>query len=310
MNAPMNPPDTTAALEHARRERHKGILFAASAYVMWGFIPLYFKPLAEVAPLEIIAHRVVWCVLLLGLFQIFGTSRGSVLRVLRQPKTMGLLALSATLIATNWLIFVYAVATEQVLQTSLGYYINPLINVALGLFLLKERLRPLQLVAVGIAAMAVVLLVGRYGQFPWIALTLAFSFGAYGLIRKHVPVASADGLLAETLMMLPLALGYMAWLAWQGTSDFLAADWGLRGYLMLVGPVSTVPLLCFASGARRLPFTTLGFLQYLAPSLSFTLAVVFFGEPFGKAQAVTFGLIWVALALYSLDLVRQQRGRA
>lgn len=310
MNAPASPPDPLAILELARRERRKGIFFATAAYAMWGFIPLYFKSLSAVAPTEIIAHRITGCVFFLALYQFVAAERGSILRVLRQPKIVGLLAISALLIASNWLIFVYAVNSAQVLQTSLGYYTNPLLNVALGFFLLRERLRPLQVIAVGLAAVAVVQLVVGFGQFPWIALYLACSFCLYGLIRRHVPVSAADGLLTETLMLLPMALAYMAWISWHGTSAFLDAGWGMRAYILTVGPATMAPLLCFAAGARRIPFSTLGFLQYLTPSLSFTLAVVVFGEPFGQAQAVTFGLIWVALALYSLDLFRSQRGRA
>jgi chloramphenicol-sensitive protein RarD len=309
MSAPVNNPDLQSVLDLAAKERRKGILCAASAYVAWGVIPLYFHLVRSVPSGEIIAHRILWCVVILVAYQVASGAWRGLGALLRQPRSMALLALSSTCIATNWLIFIYAVHSGQVLQTSLGYYINPLFSVALGTLLLKERLRPLQLAAVGVALLAVSLMMVRFGEFPWISLSLACTFGLYGLIRKHVPVSSPNGLLAETSLMLPLAVGYLAWLGWREADAFSDLSWSMRGYLTLAGPVTTIPLLLFASGARRLPLSTLGFLQYLAPSISFLVAVFLLGEPFGRAQAVTFPMIWCALALYSADTLRHARRR-
>jgi chloramphenicol-sensitive protein RarD len=295
-----------AAADEERRERRRGAMFAAAAYVSWGFIPLFFRPLAPIASTEVIAHRIVWCVLLLLGYRIANGGLKQ-LAPLLQPHIAGWLTLSSLCIALNWLIFVYAVGHNHVLQTSLGYYINPLLNVALGVLLLRERLRPLQGLAVAIASAAVLVLLVRFGEFPWVALSLAVSFGMYGLIRKQVPVAAIDGLLIETSILAPVAVAYLAYLIATGNCGFVACGWGLRAWLMLTGPVTMVPLLWFAMGARRLPLTTLGFLQYLAPSLSFLLAVLLLGEPFGRAQAVTFALIWSALAIYSIDMLRKAR---
>lgn len=307
MSAPVNPPTPSMIAETAARERRKGILCAAGAYGAWGVIPLYFHLIREVPSGEVIAHRILWCVVILIAYQLASGAWRGLGALLRQPRSLAMLALSATCISTNWLIFIHSVNTGQVLQTSLGYFINPLFSVALGTLLLKEGLRPLQLAAVAIAASAVALMVLRFGQFPWIALSLAFTFGIYGLVRKHVPVSSPNGLLAETSLMLPVSLGYLAWIGLNGTAQFDDLTWTMRGYVALSGVVTTVPLLLFASGARRLPLSTLGFLQYLAPSISFLVAVFLLGESFGTAQAVTFGMIWFALALYSVDLVRRVR---
>lgn len=307
MSAPVSPPPASTAAEAAARERRKGIACAALAYAAWGVIPLYFHLIRDVPPGEVIAHRILWCVVILVAYQVASGAWRALGALLRQPRSLAMLALSAACISINWLIFIHSVNTGQVLQTSLGYYINPLFNVALGTLMLKERLRPMQTAAVGIAAVAVGMMILRYGQFPWIALSLAVTFGIYGLVRKHVPVSSPNGLLAETTIMLPAALVYLAWIAARGAAHFDDLSWGMRGYVALSGVVTTVPLLLFAAGARRLPLSTLGFLQYLAPSLSFLVAVFLLGEPFGKAQAVTFGMIWTALALYSADLLRRAR---
>ncbi len=283
-----------------------GGLFATGAYGIWGVAPLYFRWLEDFAALEIVAHRILWsALLLLPLVLILG-GHARLMAVLRSPQQLGWLVVSGILIGVNWLLFIYAVVSERVLEASLGYFINPLVSLVLGMLFLGERLRPLQALAVGVAVLGVGNEVIRFGDVPWLGLTLAFSFGFYGLVRKRLGVDAFTGLTVETWLLLPLALSWLGWQAMLGNAVFAYAPVDL-GMLFLAGPITMAPLLCFAAAANRLTLGSLGFFQYLAPSLQFVLAVWVFGEPFATAQWWTFGLIWLGLALFSVAALHDQR---
>ena len=294
----------------ARAEYRAGVAFALAAFLSWGFVPVYFKQLTQVPALEVLAHRIVWSVLLLGLYIATRDSFAATRDIFRNRRLVGGLVLSGALVAFNWLIFVWAVDHDRILETSLGYFINPLVNVVLGMVFLGERLRTLQWMAVGLAVLGTVYLTWDYGELPRVALLLAFSFGFYGLMRKQLPVRPVQGLFVETLLMLPAAVGYLLWLATVGRSSFLhggnATDWWLVG----TGVVTALPLLWFINAARRMPLSTVGFFQYLAPSLSLLLAVFVYGEPFTRSHGVAFVSIWLGLVLFSTDAVLWQRRRA
>ena len=285
----------------------KGILYALSAFLIWGVCPIYFKWLTAVPAGEILTHRIIWsCVLLLVLLVV--TRQGyKVRQVLRQPRQLLNLTLSALLVAGNWLLFIWSVNHNHLLEASLGYYINPLLNILLGMLFLGERLRRLQWLAVGLTTLGVLVQVVMIGHLPWIALTLAGSFGIYGLIRKKIPVDAQSGLFVETLLLLPLALFYLLAIADSPTSDMSANPLSLNLLLLAAGVVTTVPLLLFTAGARLIPLSTLGFIQYLGPSLMFLLAITLYGEPIQGAKLLTFGFIWLALALFSAESWRYAR---
>jgi chloramphenicol-sensitive protein RarD len=285
----------------------RGLIHALAAFVLWGVAPAYFKLIQQVPPDEIIAHRIVWSSVLMVL--VLGLGRRFVgWRWLREhPRVVATLALTALLISTNWLTFVYAVNSGRMLDASLGYYINPLINVLLAVLFLGERLRPLQIAAVALAFLGVAWQVVQLGYLPWISLVLAVSFGFYGLLRKQVALDALNGLGVETALVAPLALLYFAQLWAQGTAQFGHVSLSLDALLIAAGVVTTIPLALYAAGAQRLPYTTIGFLQYISPSLGIVLAVTFYGEHFGTARAITFGLIWLGLALFSWDALRARR---
>ncbi|MGB3725745.1 MAG: EamA family transporter RarD [Glaciecola sp.] len=285
------------------------MLFAIAAYSMWGFAPIYFKALSVIPAGEILMHRVVWSALVL-VFLIVGLRQiAKVKMALKSPKVLRTLLLAGVLLACNWLLFIWAVNNNYLLEASLGYYINPLINVFLGRLFLGERLRLLQKVAVGIAAVGVLVLLVNYGSLPWVALTLACTFSVYGLLRKQVAVDSIPGLFIETLMMLPAALIYWLWFA-DNSSNFANNSNQLNTLLVLAGVVTTAPLLCFTAAARRIKYSTLGFFQYIGPTIMFVLAAWLYHEPLSEARLVTFLFVWSALALFtydSLQAYRQQR---
>lgn len=283
-----------------------GLIAAIAAFCVWGLAPLYFKWVAVVPASEVVAHRVLWSVLLLGLIVAVRRQWHRVRAVFADSRLLATLALSAVLNGANWLIFVWAIANDQVLETSLGYFINPLLSVLLGRLFLGERLRPWQTVAVLLAAAGVMWRIVGVGHLPVVALLLALTFGFYGLLRKRAPVDAITGLLVETLVVLPVAVGWLLWRLHLGEA-WIGRDLAVEALLPLAGIVTTVPLTLFAMGARRLPLATLGFLQYLAPSISFCLAVFVFKEPFDAARLFGFALIWLALALYSVDLWRATR---
>jgi chloramphenicol-sensitive protein RarD len=284
-----------------------GIVYALFAYLGWGAIPLYFKQVAAVDALEIIVHRILWSFVCTGLILLlFRRSAGLKSLWCRRRRFLSL-GLSGGFIAVNWLIFAWAVVNNRVLETSLGYFINPLFSVVLGVVLLGERLRPWQLAAVVLAAAGVINLAVHEAGLPWVSLSLAFSFGMYGLLRKQINIDALTGLFVETCWLTPLALGYFVWLLHTDTNVFGGGEPRLSAWLMLAGPVTTAPLLFFAAGARRLNLSMLGFLQYLTPSLSFLLAVLVFNEPFGGVRLLTFLFIWAGLLLFSIDSLRAGR---
>lgn len=282
----------------------KGALFALTAYIFWGLIPLFFKTLEAAGPGEILAHRIVWSVLLLSiLLKVLGKF-GDLLDTLRSFQRLLPLALSSLLISTNWLVFIWAINSERVLETSLGYYINPLVSVFLATLVLKEKLSRLQILAVTIAGLGVLNQLIMFGEAPWVALTLAFSFGGYGLVRKKINVDPFVGLTVETLLLLPLAIGYLLILQISGEGVFLKLDGRVDLLLLLSGAVTAFPLVVFGAAARRLTLTTLGLFQYIAPSVSFLLAILLFDEPFGVTEIITFSLIWFALSIFCADSLK------
>ncbi len=281
-----------------------GILYGLSAYGWWGFVPLYFNAVAGIAPVEVLAHRVLWSLLLLtGLLALRG--RIPLLGdLLRDRRTLAVLGLTTLLIAANWLVFIWAVANDRVLQASFGYFITPLLNVLLGVVVLKERLRRAQVAAVSLAGLGVLWLSIRLGGLPLVSLALAASFSLYGLLRKLVRPDGTLGLAAETLLLSPAALAWLLVREQGAGTAFLHAGAGTAWLLAAGGIVTALPLIWFTEAARRLPYATVGFLQYLSPTLQFLLAVVLFHEPFTATHALAFGLIWAALGLYSWDAIR------
>ena len=278
-----------------------GILYAALAYVAWGLFPLYFRQVAQVPSLEVVMHRTLWS--LVFVFAVLAVRRqwAWMAAVLRQPRVLGAFALSAVLLSANWLTYVWAVQNHHVVDASLGYFILPLVNVALGFVFLHERPRPGQWLAVAVAAAGVLWLTVQAGRLPWIALVLALSFGFYGLLRKVAVLGALEGLALETLVLAPVAAAVLGWWAWQGQGALLQADVPTLGWLLLAGPLTAVPLLLFAAGARLIPLATLGILQYISPSLQFALGVWFFHEPFQPARLAGFVLIWAALCVYTAE---------
>jgi chloramphenicol-sensitive protein RarD len=290
-----------AAGKQGHNADHIGVSAALAAYIFWGLAPIYFKQIQSVAPIEIIAHRILWSIPMLAGFLLFRDGPAFWRRVRLPSKTLLILFGSGALVAINWLIFVWAVTNNQVLATSLGYFIGPLVNFLLGFVFLKERLTRVQTVGVLIAALGTFYLGWFLGTPPWISLALAFSFGFYGLIRKILDVGPMVGLLWETLLLaIPAAL-FMYWSARQGTLDFGSSGVRIDVLLFLAGLVTILPLIWFNVAARTLSLTTLGFFQYIAPSMTFLLSVFIYGEAFTRGHAVAFGCIWFALAMVSAE---------
>jgi len=285
-----------------------GLLYGLGAYFLWGFLPLYFKLLTHVSPVEIVAHRILWSLVFLALLVSLWRRWPAIRAALASGRVLMTLLATSLLIGVNWLIYIWAVMNDHVLEGSLGYYLNPLINVLLGVVLLKERLNRAQLAAILLAGTGVsVLAIGAAGGL-WISLLLALSFGLYGFVRKVASVNALEGLSLETAILAPLSLGFVLWLQSWGESGFGAFGLGTDVLIALGGVVTAVPLLLFTAAARRLPYSTLGFLQYIAPSIQFLLAVLAFGEPLTSAHIICFAAIWTALAIFAADGVR--RGRA
>ncbi|WP_268798340.1 EamA family transporter RarD [Pseudomonas huanghezhanensis] len=288
----------------------RGYILGLSAYIIWGLFPLYFKVLASVPALEIIVNRAIWSAIFgLALLLLVWKHPGWWQELYDHPRRFAILALSGSLIAANWLIYVWAVNSNHMVEASLGYFINPLINVMLGMVLLRERLRPLQWVAVILALIGVGQQIWQVGSLPWISLALALTFGFYGLIRKQAPVAALPGLVVETWILVPLAVGWLLFnpMAHSAQTEFWTTKEAI--WLAAAGPVTLVPLVCFNSAARHLPYATLGFLQYIAPTLVLTLAVLVYGEHMASSTMVTFGFIWAGLVIYSADAWRSLRRR-
>ncbi|WP_214000573.1 EamA family transporter RarD [Arsukibacterium sp.] len=289
------------------REQKLGGAFAASAYTLWGIAPLYFKQIDFIAATEILVHRIVWSCLLLLLVLLALKQGAQLIRLMRQPKLMLWLLFTALILGANWGLFIWAVNSDHMLEASLGYYINPLLNVLLGMLFLGERLRTLQWLALGLAATGVVIQVVIFGSIPWVALALAGSFAIYGLLRKKLAVEAITGLFVESLLLLPLALFYWCYYADSSAVNMLNNPLGLNVLLVAAAFVTTIPLLCFIAGARRLQLSTMGFFQYIGPSLMFVFGVWLYHEPLRPASLITFGFIWLALLIYSWDAWRHLR---
>ena len=279
-----------------------GVACAVAAFLMWGLFPLYWKPLAAVPAIEVVAHRTFWGLVSVAIWITLQRHWHEVRAVAARPRTLLVLTGSATLIALNWLLYIWAVTHGHVMESSLGYFINPLVNVLLGVLVLRERLGRVQWVAVALAAAGVAVLTVGYGRFPWIALGLAVSFALYGLARKMVAADAVTGLLYETAILAPLAGGYLVMLAARGTGALGHRGAAVDVLLVLAGAVTAVPLVLFTVGARRLPLSTVGLIQYISPSCQFLLAVLLYREPFTAVHAATFACIWAALALLTWDI--------
>ncbi|MDO8882783.1 EamA family transporter RarD [Pseudotabrizicola sp.] len=286
-----------------------GFFYALTAYVMWGFLPLYMKVLSHVPPVEVIAHRVLWS-LPIALAVIVWLGRTQDLRqAFRTPRTLMMGAATATLISVNWGIYVWAIGAGYALEAALGYYINPLFSVLLGRVLLKERLTWAQWAAIGLAAAAVVLLTVEAGRLPLVALGLTVSWGAYAYLKKSLPIGPNQGFTLEVMLLAPFALGYLVWVQWQGQGHFLQGVG--RDDLLLIGTglVTAIPLMIYANGAKRLRLSTIAMMQYIAPTMIFLIAVFVFGEPFGAVRLIAFPMIWAALVIYTVSMLRA-RGQA
>jgi len=278
-----------------------GVVYAALAYTLWGLFPLFFKHLASVGALEVVLHRFVWSlvfvVLVLAVLRRWAWLRA----VFQTPRVVGTFALSATLLAGNWLVYIWAVNNDHVLDASLGYFILPLVNVGLGFVFLHERPRRVQWLAFAIACAGVLWLTVQGGRLPWVALALALSFGLYGLLRKLAPLGALEGLSLETMLLAPFAFAVLCWMTWHGQGVLARHDTTQLAWLVLAGPVTAIPLLLFAAGARRIPLSMMGILQYIAPSILVLLGVWLYGEPFAGPRVLGFVLIWTALALYTAE---------
>ena len=276
-----------------------GILYATFAFFCWGLFPLYFHAIGEVPAMEILAHRMLWSLLFLGLVLTVRQQWKWLPRVLRQPRVLGSFVASAVLLTANWFVYIWSVNNGHVIDASLGYFINPLVNVLLGLLVLKEKLRRAQWIAIGVAACGVAWLTWSAGQLPWIALILGITFGGYGLLRKTAALAALEGLSLETMLLFPLALVYVLWLTLHGQNTFInSPNDSTRWLLAAAGPITAIPLVMFAAGARKIPMSVLGLLQYLSPSMQALLGVWVFHETFPQARLIGFVIIWSALLLY------------
>jgi len=286
-----------------------GVLSALVAYLLWGVFPVYFKLVQAVPPTEVLTHRIIWAVPFGALILYVRKQWSEVRRALSSPSTVFWLALAALFISANWLIYIWAVQQAEVLQASLGYYINPLMYVLVGVVFLKERLRRPQVISIVLAAVGVSYLTVKGGQFPFVAISLALLFTLYGVIRKQVAVGAMPGLFIETLLLFPFAVAWLAWLMLSQQAEFAAGSVPMSLLLLLAGPLTVVPLLMFAIAARRLTLTVIGFMQFIAPTLQFIVGI-FYGEVLTTAHLVCFGCIWAAVAIFSIDAFYQQKGRA
>jgi chloramphenicol-sensitive protein RarD len=305
--APIQKPAANDAAADAAAAR-RGFFFALSAYIFWGVQPLFMKLVAHIPAAEVVAHRVLWSLPIAGIVLLILGRTADVKAALRSPRTLVMAALTASIITVNWGIYVWAIAVDRAVETALGYYINPLVSVMLGAVLLGEKLKPLQIVAVGLAALAVVLLTVEAGGLPWVSLALALSFAAYGFLRKTLPIGPSQGFFLEVLILALPALAYVLWLQANGAGHFSAALPGDLTLLLLCGPVTATPLLLYAFGAKLLRLSTIGIMQYIGPTLILLMAVFVFGEPFGGVRAVAFMLIWAALVLYTWSMFANRGG--
>ncbi|MCW8994608.1 MAG: EamA family transporter RarD [Psychromonas sp.] len=282
-------------------ETHLGVIYALAAYLIWGFVPLYFKYLGFIPVYEMLAHRVIWSVVFIALILTVQSGWPRVLKLMQEPKRLAFLAVSTLLISTNWLVFIWAINNEHMLDASLGYFINPLVNVVLGVVFLKESLSRIKWVAIVLAFIGVAIQVVELGSLPWISLVLPMSFAFYGLVRKKIKVQALTGLFIETLLVFPFALFYLNFMANSDTANLLNNSYSLNAWLMFAGVVTALPLIFFAQAALRLQLSTLGFFQYLAPSLLFIFAVLIYNEPLSIVKMLTFMFIWSGVLLFAFE---------
>ena len=285
----------------------KGFIFALSAYLLWGILPFYLKTVAHMPALEVVAHRIIWSVPIAGALLWWLGLFGDLKIALTTPRMLAMATLTASLITLNWGTYVWAIGSGHAIDTALGYYINPLVNVVLGGIFLGERLSKPQMVAVALAACAVILLTVYSGGLPWISLVLAFSFGFYGFFRKTLPIGPTQGFMLEVLLLSIPSLGFIFWTVSQGTSHFFNGNAHDIGLLLFAGPATAVPLILYAFGAKLLRYTTIGLMQYIAPTIVFLSAIFVFGEPFSHIQFIAFALIWSALAIYTWSMLYEAR---
>ncbi len=299
-DAPAAPPRNEDSLA--------GFGYALGAYLLWGFLPLYMKALAHIPPVEIIAHRALWSLPVAGVVLIVSGRTADLKRALQTPRMIGMAAVTAALISVNWGIYIWAIVNDHALDAALGYYINPLFSIFLGAVLLGERPSRLQKAAIALAALAVVVLTVQLGRLPVVAIALMLSWGAYAYLKKQLPIGPNQGFFLEVLMLTPPALIWLGWLAYSGQGHFLMGNPADTGLLLGCGLVTAVPLILYANGAKGLRLSTIGIMQYIAPTMIFLTAVFVFGEPFGRVQAIGFAMIWGALVLYSLSMFRTRAG--
>lgn len=286
-----------------RNAAQRGFFYALAAYTFWGVQPMFMKLVAHIPATEVVAHRILWSVPIAGVVLLALGRTADLKAALRSPRTLVMAAVTASLITVNWGIYVWAIAADRAVETALGYYINPLVSVVMGAVLLGEKLTAAQMAAIGLAALAVLILTVYAGGLPWVSLALALTFAVYGYLRKTLPIGPSQGFFLEVLILCLPALGYILWLQMHGEGHFLPSQPHDIGLLMLCGPVTALPLLLYAFGAKLLRFSTIGIMQYIAPSIVLLTAVLVFGEPFGGVRAAAFGLIWIALAIYSWPLI-------
>ena len=307
-DADVDPP-RNGHLGDAMSQLRRGYLYGIGAYSLWGFMPLYIKLLRPAGPVEVLAHRVVWSVAVLAVVLFAMRGWRPLWHLVRRPAALKGVALAAGILAVNWGTYIYGVNTDRVVETALGYFINPLVVVLLGVGALGERLRAAQWTAVGIGGTAVVVLTVTYGRIPYIALTLALSFAAYGLLKKRLGLPAAQGLFVESAVLALPALGYLGWLAWRADSTFTSISPGHTALLVAAGVVTAVPLLFFAGAANRIPLTGMGMLQYITPTLQLGLGVLIFHEPMPPTRLAGFALVWGALTVFTTDGIRHARGQ-
>ncbi|MEX1210538.1 MAG: EamA family transporter RarD [Candidatus Nanopelagicales bacterium] len=290
-----------------RSDHTSGLLFAMGAFGLWGVFPLYFSLFDGVNPIEVVAYRILWSFLFCAILLFFIRGWSATGQALRNPRQLGLLTLASIAIAINWTTYVYSVSTDQVVESALGYFINPLVTVAMGVVILHERLNRNQVIAVAIAAVGVITIGFAEGVVPWIGLTLALSFGTYGLLKKMAGVGAVPGLTVETLVLLPIAAIALGYFEVQGSAAVANSGWGMGVLLALLGPITAIPLMWYSAAANRLPLATLGVMQYFTPTVIFILGITVFGDYVNSGEWVGFGLIWIALAVFSVDGVRRSR---
>ncbi|MGQ1909606.1 EamA family transporter RarD [Marinifilum sp. RC60d5] len=283
-----------------------GYIYAMQAFFAWGILPVFWKQVKHVSALEVLSHRIFWSFIFL-LILLFWTKQKNTSQLLKQKQTRNSLICSSVLIGINWGLFIYAVNINQIVEASLGYYVNPIVNVLLGIVVLKEKLDKLKITALIIASIAVIYLTLDYGKFPWIAIILALSFGLYGLVKKTAGIEAIPSLSIETLLLTPLAAAFIIYKLIAGNGGFLVGSYSTNTYLMLTGIVTTLPLYWFAKGAQRIPLSAIGFMQYIGPTLMLLIGVIIYKEEFKKEQVIAFGLIWFALMLYTISMIRNTR---